>query len=83
MVIGWCRDAACEPPDWKLKPVLAKQRITITVPGGAADWRVFFYETATGTGSLGSVSVTRKGKTVTIPLPDFRDDIAFKMIARE
>ncbi|MGE5529707.1 MAG: hypothetical protein ACM3X6_11285 [Patescibacteria group bacterium] len=62
--------------------MLAKQRITITVPGGAADWHVFFYETDRDR-EPGLRQCNTQGKTVTIPLPDFRDDIAFKMIARE
>jgi hypothetical protein len=42
---------------------------------------VDFYNTKDGTTILNSVTVNRTGSTVTIPLPDFRDDIAFKMAA--
>jgi len=82
-VVGWYRDASCEPPDWKLKPVLSGQRVTITIPGRAANWRVDFFDTKTGIDLINSVTVARKGKTVTIPLPDFADDIAFRMSAQE
>jgi len=39
---------------------------------------VDFYDTKTGSTILSSASVTRQGDAITIPLPDFRDDIAFK-----
>lgn len=80
-LIGWLRDAGCEPPDYKLKAVLTGQSVTITVPGSAADWRVDFYSTNDGATLLGSADVKRSGKTIKIPLPDFSDDIAFKAYA--
>jgi hypothetical protein len=80
-IIGWYRDAQCEPPDWNLRPVISKQTVTITVPGSTADWNVDFYDTKDGTTILSSVILTRKGKTITITLPDFKDDIALKMTA--
>jgi hypothetical protein len=78
MVLGWFRDAGSEPPDWNMKPVISKQSVTITVPGTANDWRVDFYDTRTGKTILSSTSVTRNGQSITITLPDFQDDIAFK-----
>jgi hypothetical protein len=81
-VIGWYRDATSEPPDWNLKPVISKQTVALTVPGSASTWKVDFYNTRDGTTVLSSVSVTRQGGTLTIPLPDFQDDIAFKMTAQ-
>jgi len=81
MVLGWFRDAACEPPDWNLQTIPAGQTVTITVPGKAANWQVDFYDTSTGTTILISTSVTRQGSTVRITLPEFQDDIAFKMSA--
>jgi hypothetical protein len=80
-VVGWFRDAKCEPPDWKLQPVISKQNVTITVPGSAASWRVDFYNTKTGKDVLSSITAARKGQKVTFALPDFTDDIAFKMNA--
>jgi hypothetical protein len=79
-VIGWFRDAKCEPPDWKLQPVISRQNVTITVPGSAEFWKVDFYKTSSGTEILSSNTAARKGRTITITLPDFKDDIAFKMI---
>jgi len=80
-ILGWFRDAACEPPDWNLQPIPAGQTVTITVPGSAANWQVDFYDTQDGTTILSSASVARYGSTVTVTLPDFQDDIAFKMTA--
>ncbi len=77
-VIGWYRDASSEPPDWNLKPVITGQQVTLTVPGTALHWRVDFTSTKDGTTSAGAVFVTRKGQTITVPLPDFSDDIVFK-----
>jgi hypothetical protein len=79
MVLGWFRDASCEPPDWNLKPVISGGTVTISVPGNAASWTVDFYNTKTGWPTLSPITVTRQGSTVTVPLPDFQDDIAFKM----
>jgi hypothetical protein len=78
MVLGWFRDAGCEPPDWPLKPVISKQTVTLSIPGTATNWRVDFYDTKNGTTILGSLFLTRQGNTLIIPLPDFQDDIAFK-----
>jgi hypothetical protein len=80
-IIGWYRDAQCEPPDWNLRPTITNQTVTLTVAGSATDWKVVFYDTKDGTTMLGSVNATRKGKAITIPLPDFKDDIAFEMTA--
>lgn len=81
MVIDWFRDAACEPPDWIVRPIPAGQTVTLTVPGTAANWQVDFYNTTDGTTILSSSTVTRQGSTVTVTLPEFQDDIAFKMTA--
>ena len=79
--IGWFRDTGCEPPDWPLTSAVHGQTVTLTVPGSAPGWRVDFYETATGTTITSSVVATRQGNSVTVALPDFTDDIAFKMTA--
>lgn len=79
MVLGWFRDASCEPPDWNFKPVIAGGSVTISVPGNEFKWKVDFYNTKTGWPTLSPITVTRQGNTVTIPLPDFQDDIALKM----
>lgn len=83
MVLGWYRDAASEPPDWNTKALLSKQTVTIRVPGSAANWMVDFYDTTSGTRIIGSASVVRKGNTITIPLPDFTNDLAFKIVSQK
>ena len=77
--LGWFRDAYCEPPDWNLQAAVSGQTITLTIPGSATNWEIDFYNTKTGTDIVSSTMVTRKGDKVTIALPDFTDDIAFKM----
>jgi hypothetical protein len=83
MVLGWYRDAISEPPNWTLHPVISQQTVILTIPGPAANWKVDFYNTKTGTDIIGSITVIRKGGKVTVPLPDFTDDIAFKMYVPE
>jgi hypothetical protein len=78
LVIGWYRDASSEPPNWNLQSLISGQTVTLSVPGPATSWQVDFYDT-TGTHLIGSITVTQSGNQVTIPLPDFVDDIAFKM----
>jgi hypothetical protein len=81
-VLGWFRDAYCEPPNWNLRSIASKQTVTITVPGSAINWQVDFYDTKAGTMIISSASVMRKGNTLTLLLPDFQDDIAFKVYAK-
>jgi hypothetical protein len=78
-VLGWFRDGGCEPPNWNLRPVLSKQTVTLTAPGAAANWKVDFYNTKTGVDIVSSVTVKRQGSSLTLTLPDFTDDVAFKM----
>jgi hypothetical protein len=80
-VLGWFRDAACEPPDWPLQPAISGQTITLSVPGSAAAWKVDYYDTKTGTDVIASAKATRHGRGITLTLPDFTDDIAFKLDA--
>jgi hypothetical protein len=82
MAIGWYRDAGCKPPLWSLQPVISNQTVTIALPGSTPAWRVDFYNTKTGMDIVGSETVTRKGNSITITLPDFSDDIAFKLYSQ-
>ena len=83
MVVGWYRDAASEPPDWKIKPIISKQTVTITIPGTAATWHIEFYDTKTGTNIVSFAVVTWKGNQLSITLPDFKEDIAFKAFVQQ
>jgi hypothetical protein len=49
------------------------------VPGSTQNWQVDFYDTKTGYVLSGSAMVTRQGNGVKVTLPDFTDDIAFKL----
>jgi hypothetical protein len=80
LVLGWFRDAACEPPDWPVRK-LAGQSVTLTLPGPASQWRVDFYDTSAGTDLVSSADLSASGGSLVIPLPDFNDDIAFKLTA--
>jgi hypothetical protein len=79
MVLGWFRDAGSEPPDWNLLPSISGQTVTVLVPGSAQNWQVDFYDTRTGYALFDSDMLTRQGDHVTVALPDFTDDIAFKL----
>jgi hypothetical protein len=79
MVLGWYRDATTEPPNWNIRPLISNQTVTITIPGTTTNWQIDFYDTKNGTDIVGSTVVTLNGNKVTITLPDFTDDIAFKM----
>jgi hypothetical protein len=83
MAIGWFRDAASEPPNWNLQPSLMGQTVTVTLPGTAQNWQVDFYNTKTGDPRSGSVLLSRQGTGVTVLLPDFADDIAFKLFVND
>ena len=61
MIIGWYRDAGCEPPDWPVDAVISGQTVTLTVPGWTLAWRVDFYDTRTGMPTGASISATRQG----------------------
>jgi hypothetical protein len=81
-IIGWYRDARCEPPDWPVQPVPAGQAVTLTVPGPATRWQLDFYDPQTGEATGDSAQVFASDGAVVIELPDFTDDIAFKMYPR-
>ena len=82
MVLGWYRDATSEPPNWPMQPLVSKQTAIIIVPGTATTWQVDFYDTKTGTEIISSATVIRAGNTLSVSVPDFQDDIAFKMTAQ-
>jgi hypothetical protein len=66
-----------------LLPAISNQAVTITVPGLARSWQVDFYDTTTGTDITSSVTVTRKGGQIKVALPDFKDEVAFKMYLKQ
>ncbi|HET6846003.1 MAG TPA: hypothetical protein VFH29_04170, partial [Anaerolineales bacterium] len=82
MLIGWFREAACEPPDWNVSPVISGESVTLTVPGPATRWQVDFYDPKTGDPNGASAQVFAKDGALVIPLSDFSDGIAFKAYAQ-
>lgn len=77
--IGWFRDAQSEPPNWNLLPNISSQSVSLEIPGSVQNWQVDFYDTKTGYALGGSILIARKGDRIKVPLPDFTDDIAFKL----
>jgi hypothetical protein len=78
MVLGWYRDALCEPWDWDMLQAISGQTVSIYVPGNAKQWKIDFYDTKTGN-IIYSARFGRNGNWITVTLPDFKDDIAFKL----
>jgi hypothetical protein len=83
LALGWFRDAGSEPPDWTLLPLISGQSVMLEVPGSVKDWQVDFYDTKTGYTLGGSTLLSRQGDHVTVTLPDFTDDIAFKLFVND
>jgi len=81
--IGWFRDAGSEPPNWNFLPVISGQYVTLDIPGSAQNWQVDFYDTKTGYALGGSILLTRQGDYIIVTLPDFTDDIAFKLFVND
>ena len=79
--IGWYRDAACEPPDWPVAGPIHGAEVAVTAPGSAARWKIDVNDTASGTRSLASMTIERQDGRVRFVLPDFSDDVAFRMTA--
>ena len=80
-MIGWFRDSACEPPQWKTDRVISGQRVELSLPASRVEWTVDFIDTRNGQDILSSQKIIQNGTKLSIPLPDFRDDIAFKLRA--
>ena len=77
LIIGWFRDAQCNPPDWPVRRVSA-EAVTLPKTGGKR-WSVQFYDTLTGNPIGEAVTVDRLDALV-IALPEFSESIA--VIAR-
>lgn len=77
LIIGWFRDAQCNPPDWPVRRVSA-EAVTLPKTGGKR-WTVQFYDTLAGNPIGEGVTVDRLDALV-IALPEFSESIA--VIAR-
>lgn len=81
LVIGWVRDAGCEPPNWSLRKISGAQ-ISIHVPGRASTeyWEVVKYDTTDGVSPIWPYRIQIQPdseSTLHISLPDFVNDVAF------
>ena len=80
-ILGWFRDASCEPPDWQLQSLVSKGTVSLPVPGASA-WQLNFYSPSTGEWISDPQVVQPEGDTLQIVLPAFIDTIAFKLTAQ-
>lgn len=82
-IIAWLRDAACEPPDWPLRPI-SGQKVSLRIPNThPARWKVDFYDTKAENKLIGSVIAESINGQIQIPLPAFQDDIAMKLTIQQ
>ena len=74
-ILGWFRDARCEPPDWPMQPT-SEQTVALELP--RASWRAEFFDTATGesTGKSQTIVGDRPAKML---LPTFRGSLAIRL----
>ena len=73
--LGWFRDAACEPPEWPMKP-LSGQTVAVKVPGDA--WQAEFFDPITGK-PIGESRLTVREQYIRMVLPEFQDSIAVRL----
>jgi hypothetical protein len=74
--IGWVRDAHCIPPRWP-DAAVSGQSVEMGAPGAA--WEVEFFDTKTGL-PVGDMAIVKTAfGRLTVPVPEFRESIAFKL----
>ena len=77
LIVGWFRDAQCDPPNW---PVRSLKGESVVLPQAAGKrWSVQFYNTLTGK-PLGAAVTVDRLQGLGIALPEFSESIA--MVAR-
>lgn len=79
-VLGWYRDADCNPPEWPVQRV-AGQTVSIPLPGGARRWHVELVGTQDGA-LLGSFELETPHRRMVLALPPFEESIAFRATRR-
>ena len=77
-LVGWFRDSACRAPDWTVRKV-AGQTVQIKLPGKSGKWRAEFYNTRDAK-VLEIRTIQSATGMLSISLPTFDGDIAFKLI---
>ena len=78
-LVGWFRDATCEPPDWPTRPVSGE---AVTVSAADGSWQVEFFDTRTGRTTSGEPLAVHDG-TGRIGLPEFQGSLALRLTRRE
>jgi hypothetical protein len=74
--IGWVRDEHCIPPKWP-DAAVGGQSVLVPAPDGA--WQVEFFDSKTGLPAGGKAILKTDSGRLTIPVPEFRESIAFKL----
>jgi hypothetical protein len=73
LIVGWFRDARCNPPDWPVRRLSAE---SVALPKvGGKHWTVQFYDTLTGKPMSAVMPVDRQDGVV-IELPQFSESVA-------
>jgi hypothetical protein len=73
--LGWFRDAACEPPEWPVRP-LPGQTVTMEAPGDA--WQIEFIDPVTGQ-TIGQSRLTVRERHLQLALPAFQGSLAVRL----
>ena len=75
MLLGWFRDARCDPPDWPTRP-MPRQAVSVDLPGSL--WQAEFVDTATGK-PVDRVRLVAHDRRVRIAFPEFQGSIAVRL----
>jgi hypothetical protein len=79
-VVGWVRDAACRAPAFGCTSTVSAQQMTLTVPGATGTWNADFFATSGGTDVSSSARIEARNGTLSVALPDFTGDVAFRVM---
>ena len=75
IILGWFRDAKCEPPEWPVR-LMTGRRVTLKLPQQSTQGSVEFRNPVGGSRRETQTVSTQSGQ-LEIALPDFEDAIAF------
>ncbi|MEI7947085.1 MAG: cellulase family glycosylhydrolase [bacterium] len=78
-ILGWFRDAQCEPPEWPMKSVLGQ---TVTLDASGHSWQIEYFDPTTGQSNNKSLLATQAGR-LHIVLPEFKDAIAIRLMRQK
>lgn len=78
-ILGWFRDAQCEPPEWPIKSVLGQ---IVTLDASGHSWQIEYFDPATGQSKAKSLLASQTGR-LCIVLPEFKDAIAIRLMRQK